>query len=43
MCFDFCNWLIINEIYTCVVKFSIKTFFGWVVEVTYLYDIRFKF
>lgn len=41
MRFDVGNWLIISEICVCAVKFSFEIFFGWVVEVTYLCDIRF--
>ena len=40
--FDVCNWLIVSGLRAVVVKFSIETFFGRVVEVAYLCDIRFK-
>ena len=43
MRFDICNWLVISKLYTFVVKFLIDTFFGRVVEVAYLCDIRFNF
>ena len=43
ICFDICNWLIVSGLCAAIVKFSIEIFFGRVVEIAYLCDIRFKF